>query len=265
MNEKQYWIWFASLNLLPIKKNRLLKALKNVENIFFAKENELLKINGIDLIDVSEIINNKNLNLIMEYEKYINKMDIKVINISEDIYPKYLKQIYDPPVVLFCKGNTELFYKKGIAVVGSREADKYGLLESYKIAYNLAQNKFTIISGLAKGIDKMAHLGALKASGETIAVLGTGLDIVYPRENYNVYNDIQNKGLLISEFIVGTRPSPKNFPMRNRIISALSEGVLVVQAKEKSGAMITVDFALDEGKNVYAIPRKHKYAFKFRL
>lgn len=254
MTQMQYWIWFTSINILPIKKYRLLKEFKEIEMIFNANQMELLKIEGINLIDIMELEKNKKIELIKKYENYINKNGIEVININDKHYPESLKKIYDPPIAIFAKGNLDLLYSKSFAMVGSRDADNYGLKQAYEIAYNLAQNDITIISGLAKGVDKISHLGALNASGNTIAVIGSGLDIVYPKENFEIYQRIIKEGLILSEFIVGTKPDASHFPMRNRIISALSEGILVVQARKKSGAMITVDFALEYGKEIYAIP-----------
>ena len=254
MTQNQYWLWLASIDILPIKKVNLLREFKEIEKVFQANQAELLRIENIDFLDIAEIEKMKKIDLIKKYEDYINKNGIKVININDKLYPEKLKKIYDPPVVLFAKGNIELLKEKGVAIVGSRDANEYGLKQSYDFAYNLAENNVTVISGLAKGIDKMAHLGALKADGNTIAVIGSGVDIIYPVENYGVYQEIFTKGLVLSEFIVGTKPLASNFPMRNRIISALSDGVLVVQARKKSGAMITVDFALEYGKEIYAIP-----------
>lgn len=254
MCEKEYWIWFAMTRLTPIKKIKLLQNFKTPQNLYAATEENLMTVEEIDLIDINEIIKSKNNELIRKYKNYITKNGISVININESMYPQSLKNIYDPPVVIFAKGNLDLLKKPKLAIVGSREATAYGVKQSYKLAYELAKKDITIVSGLAKGIDSMAHLGALKAEGNTIAIIGNGLDIVYPKENYNLYGKIFEKGLIISEFIVGTKPDSKNFPMRNRIISGISDGILVVEAKEKSGAMITVDFALEQGKNVYAIP-----------
>lgn len=265
MTEKEYWIWFASLNILPIKKYKILEKFKSVDKIFFAKNSGLLTIHEINLNDIFEIQKSKDLNLIKKYKDYINKNQINVININDKLYPKQLKNIYDPPVVLFTKGNVELFKNVGIAVVGSREANEYGKRQAYNLGYNLAKCGYSVISGLAKGIDGAAHLGALKATGDTIAVIGSGLDVIYPKENLNLFKDILENGLIISEYIVGTKPLAENFPMRNRIVSGLSSGVVVVQAKEQSGAMITVDLALEQGKNIYAIPRKHRYTTKLWL
>ena len=162
MIQNQYWIWFASINILPIKKIRLLRGFKEIEKIYNAKQNELLKIEDINFLDIAEIENSKNINLIKRYEEYINKNEIKVININDKNYPENLKNIYDPPVVLFTKGNIDLLKEKSVAIVGSREANEYGLKNSYQIAYDLSKKGLTIISGLAKGIDSMAHLRKLR-------------------------------------------------------------------------------------------------------
>lgn len=157
MTGNQYWIWFSSINILPIKKIRLLKVFKEVEKIYKANQNEFFKVEEINFEDIAEIEKNKNLNLIIKYENYINKNEIKVININDKSYPEKLKNIYDPPVVIFAKGNIELLKKSGLAIVGSRETNAYGRKEAYEFAYNLAKNGLVIISGLAKGIDSMAH------------------------------------------------------------------------------------------------------------
>lgn len=184
------------------------------------------------------------------------KLEEIVININDDQYPQSLRQIFNPPKVLFCKGNIKLLNcKKKIAVIGCRDYSKYGEKVAIKFAYELARKNIVIVSGGARGIDSFSHKGAIMAKGNTIAVLGNGLDYIYPPENKFLEEKIlQNNGLLISEYPKGTRPSKYTFPARNRIISAISNGVLVVEAKERSGTLITVDFALDQGKNVYAIP-----------
>lgn len=145
--------------------------------------------------------------------------------------------------------------KCGIAIIGCRLCTKYGENVSKEFAYNLSKKNINIISGLARGIDSFAHIGSLKAQGKTIAVVGSGLDLIYPKENEGIANDIiKNGGAIISEYVIGTKPVARNFPARNRIISGISSGVIVVEAKEKSGTLITVDFALEQGKEVYVIP-----------
>lgn len=254
MNEKRYSIWFSSINILPIKKVKLMKNAKEIEKIYKLTEKELLKIEGLDLLDVAEIAKNKDEKLLEKYENYINKNEIEVISINDKQYPEKLKNIYDPPIIIFAKGNMKLLKEKAVAIVGSRETNEYGKKQAYEISYNLSKNNIAIVSGLAKGIDEMAHLGALNANKNTIAVIGTGHDIVYPKENKNIYGNIIKDGLVISEYLVGTKPVPKNFPMRNRIVAGIADAVLVIQARKNSGAIITADFALEYGKSIYALP-----------
>ena len=177
------------------------------------------------------------------------------LNINSKFYPEKLKNISSPPKELFCLGNLELLKCKSIAVIGSRVFSSYGERVAKEFAFNLASEDICIVSGMAKGIDSFAHEAALNANGKTIAVLGSGLDIIYPKENMKLYEDIiKNNGLIISEYPLGTKPSKQNFPARNRIISGLSDGVLVIEARKNSGTNITVDFALDQGKDVFVIP-----------
>jgi len=181
--------------------------------------------------------------------------EVQQIHITDKNYPEKLKNIYDPPIIIYALGNIEILNYISVAVIGSREPTFYGKKVASEISYNLSKNNVTVISGMAKGIDGEAHIGALKAQGKTIAVLGSGLDCIYPKENEYLFNAIiKNDGVIISEYPLGTKPKPTNFPRRNRIISGLSNGVLVVEAKERSGTLITVDFALEQGKMVYAIP-----------
>lgn len=181
--------------------------------------------------------------------------EIKEISILDENYPELLKQIYDPPKCLYVMGNLEILNTPSLAIVGCRETTEYGKKAATYFAYNLAKQGITIVSGLAKGVDSFSHIGALQAEGKTIAVLGSGLDIIYPKENNQLAKKIIEKGgAIISEYPLGTRPLQEHFPARNRIISGISQAVLVVEAKEKSGSLITADFAMEQGKEVYAVP-----------
>ena len=188
-------------------------------------------------------------------------MRIEEISIDSKKYPQKLRNIYDPPKKLYVLGNKELLNKFGIAIVGSRQATQYGKMNSYNVAKELSKNGVVIISGLAVGIDSYSHWGAIKAfdmnwnSAGTVAVLGSGIDNIYPKENIKLAkNIIKSGGCIISEYSIGTKPERLHFPQRNRIISGISNGVLVVEATKKSGALITADFAIEQGKDVYAIP-----------
>ena len=184
------------------------------------------------------------------------KYKVIKVNMNSKYYPERLRNIEDPPKELYCLGNLELLnYKNNIAIIGSRNCSRYGERVAKDFAYNLAKEDICIVSGLAKGIDSFSHIGALNAKGKTIAVLGSGLDNIYPKENIKLVEEIiKNNGLVISEYPLGTKPLKYHFPARNRIISGLSDSILVVEARKNSGTNITVDFALEQGKDVFVIP-----------
>lgn len=184
------------------------------------------------------------------------KNKIRALRLTDEGYPTNLKYIYDPPPALYIKGNIIPQDNIAIAIVGSRQASYYGLKNAQELAFELAAKGITIISGLARGVDSAAHRGALKAGGRTIAVLGSGLNMIYPVENKGLAEEISQNGAVISEFSQDTPPHRQNFPRRNRIISGLSLGVLVVEAAKRSGALITVGFALEQGREVFALPGK---------
>lgn len=184
-------------------------------------------------------------------------MKIEEISIESEDYPKQLKEIFDAPLKIYVLGNKEILKQNGIAIVGSRNATEYGKKVTLKFSKELSEKGINIISGLAIGIDTHAHLGTLKhtSKGKTIAVLGSGLDEIYPKSNIELAKQIlKSGGCIISEYPLGTKPEKIHFPQRNRIISGLSKGVLVVEASEKSGALITADFALEQGREVFAVP-----------
>lgn len=177
-----------------------------------------------------------------------------VVTILDPHYPSLLREITDPPLALFHRGRLEHLAKPAVAVVGSRAASRYGLAAAERIARELASLGLTVISGLARGIDATAHRSALEAGGSTIAVLGAGLDVDYPRENRRLRRSLEENGLVLSEYSPGTVPRPIHFPIRNRIISGLSAGVVIVEATAKSGSLITARLAAEQGREVFAIP-----------
>ncbi len=184
-------------------------------------------------------------------------MIIEEISIKNNEYPNQLKNIYDPPAKLYVLGNRSILNQKNFAIVGSRKATEYGKKVAMQISKELSENSLNIVSGLAIGIDSYAHLGCLqvKDAGKTIAVLGSGLDVIYPKENRKLAEQIINSGgCIISEYPIGSKIEKNNFPQRNRIISGLSEGILVVEASKKSGALITAEFGIEQGKEVFAVP-----------
>ncbi len=253
MDNLKYWIWLSSLKIIPSKKNMLLEYFKDPCILWDADEADLRKTGFINEIVIKQL---KNIALKRESEKLADEVygkGINVVTIKEREYPDNLRNIYDPPVVLYVKGSLN-GCKNRIAIVGSRHPSSYGLKVAEKLAYELSGLGLTVVSGLASGIDGAAHSGALRNSGKTIAVLGCGVDIVYPRENRRLYEKISESGGVVSEYIPGEQPLQYHFPARNRIISGLSYGTIVVEAGEKSGSLITVNYALNQGREVFAVP-----------
>jgi len=239
-----------------VRTRALLKHFGSLEGIFEANEGELRKAEKIGSVLAGVLPQAiKEVNLKKEM-KLINKYGIKIITFLDRDYPENLKNIYDPPVVLYVKGNIMPEDKLAVAIVGSRLASFYGLETAEKLGFELASHGVAIVSGLARGIDSSAHKGALKAKKRTIAVLGSGLADIYPEENMDLAERISESGAVISEFPMTMMPNKGNFPRRNRIISGLSLGVVCVEAAEKSGALITCDCALEQGREVFAVPGK---------
>lgn len=256
MNEKLYWIWLSRIEKVgSIKLQKLIEHFKNPKSIWNATKDELLSVKGIGEELSVQILNQKYRENLDKYENYMIKNNIELISIYDKYYPEKLKKIYDKPIVLYIKGNKEILNSFSLAIIGCRENTKYGEIVAKKLSYNIAKKGIVTVSGLAKGIDSIAHKETLNAKGKTIAVIGSGIDRIYPFENVNLANEIvKNGGVIVSEYIVGTKPEKMNFPARNRIISGISDGVVVIEAKKKSGTMITVDFALEQGKEVFAVP-----------
>lgn len=255
LENKRYWIWLSLIkNLGSKRKLKLLELYKTPEEIYKLTKEELININGIGEAIAKEIIISKNEKILNYHIKYMKENNIKIININEREYPQVLKEIYDPPISLYVKGNIEKLNNKNIGIVGCRECTTYGKKSAEYFSYNLSKQNINIVSGLAKGIDSYAHLGSLN-TGNTIAVLGNGLDMIYPKENLELANEIIKRGgTIISEYPCGTKPDKMKFPARNRIISGISSGIIVIEAKEKSGTLITVDFALEQGRDVFVVP-----------
>ena len=225
----------------------------NLEDAWKAAPAEL-KHSGLDNASIRAITSGRpNVSLEAEMEK-LDRCGVKVLTCHDSDYPSRLKEIYDYPPILYIKGSLLPDDDWGLAVVGTRRATVYGRQVTEEITADLARSKITIISGLARGIDSVAHHSALEAGGRSIAILACGLDIVYPSENANLARRIMEQGALISEYPLGTRPRPENFPRRNRIMSGLSLGVLVIEAGETSGAIITAHLALEQNREVFAIP-----------
>ena len=241
----------------PVRINEIIQAFDPLEKIFQISEKEI----KTKIVLPDKIISNiKNSYIVQEklekqYE-IIEKYKIHYVTIFDEFYPIYLKEIYSPPPALFYRGDVSILSnKKIIGVVGTRRADHYGLDVTTSICSELAGiGNTVIVSGLAEGIDTAAHKAALNSGGLTAAVVGTSLDICYPARNKNLMEEIIKKGVIISEFLPGTKIEPSNFPKRNRIISGLSKGILVTQAGIKSGALITAGYAIEQNRDVFAVP-----------
>lgn len=254
MSEQEYWVGF---NLIPgigrAKFALMEKHFSTLENAWSAGATEL-KMAGLEDRSISAILTNRpNISLDAEMEK-LERYRIKVLTWNDADYPKRLKEIYDLPPVLYVRGSLLPEDEWAVAVVGTRRTTIYGREAVESIVGDLAQNRITIVSGLAKGIDAIAHRAALDAGGRTVAVMGCGLDMVYPPEHVKLAREIIERGALVSDYPMGTQPRAENFPRRNRILSGLSLGVLVVEAGETSGALITASWALEQNREVFAVP-----------
>ncbi|HHW30440.1 MAG TPA: DNA-protecting protein DprA [Clostridiaceae bacterium] len=250
-----YWVWLSSLlQISPRKKIELIQYFKEPQYIWHSRNEDLKNLPFISESMFKQLTDPEPRKKVDKLIEIIYREDIHIYRYNYDkSYPDILYNMYDPPLILYSKGCINL-NEMAVAIVGARKATSYGLKTAEKFAFELASYGITVISGMARGIDSQAHIGALKAGGKTIAVLGCGLDIVYPPENRQLMENIINNGAVVSEYPPGTQPLPYNFPARNRIISGLSHGVVVVEAASKSGSLITADFALEQGKEVFAVP-----------
>ncbi|PID57458.1 MAG: DNA-protecting protein DprA [Ignavibacteriae bacterium] len=237
----------------------LLAKFNSIDNLFNASFQNLIEINGISnkianrLLKQIDEFKTASIPIKVELEK-LDKLNARWTTYWSDDYPKILKEIYFPPIILYYKGTIKKEDSISLAVVGTRVPTRYGKTVAENFAKELSDYGITVVSGMARGIDSFAHAGALKGNGRTIAVIGSGLDVIYPAENNKLFEKIAENGAVISEYILGTKPDAQNFPKRNRIISGLSLGTLVVETKRTGGALQTASFALDQNREVFAIP-----------
>ncbi|MBQ4522749.1 MAG: DNA-processing protein DprA [Lachnospiraceae bacterium] len=254
-----YWYWLANLSGIgPVTTNKLLQYFSTPKEVYEAKEQELKKI--LSPLQINTLVKNKNLDKLQKEWSDLKDKGIRFIHRDSKEYPERFRVLLNAPVGFYLKGKMPLESRMNIAVVGARNASAYGIEMALYFARGLAKAGVNIISGLAYGIDKQAHLGAIEVGGYTMGILGCGINICYPKENYALFEKMQYAGGILSEFPLNENPKANHFPMRNRLISGLSDGVLVVEAKEKSGSLITVDFALEQGKEVFVIPGRLKEA-----
>jgi DNA processing protein len=250
-----YWL---ALSLTPglgsILIKRLLDRFKTPEAVFHAPLKDVLKIEGLGEKVTREIQKGPFENAVKRELSLLEKAGGKIVTLKDDAYPRRLKDIYDPPALLYVRGELKGEDELAVAIVGSRKTSPYGRWFTEKIGQDLANHGVTIVSGMARGIDSVAHQGALQGGGRTIAVLGCGIDVIYPSENRNLFYQIVEHGAVLSEFPMGSPPEGGHFPRRNRIISGLSIGVVIVQASAGSGSLITAGYALEQGREVFAVP-----------
>lgn len=258
--EKKYWLGFNIVPRIgPVRFRALLQHFGSLEAAWQASSLQL-EAAGLDRRALQNLVALRaRLSLDEEWAK-LERLGIHILTWEDETYPRLLKEIDDSPPVLYVKGELTPADEWAVAVVGTRHATVYGKEVARQLAGDLARNKVTVVSGLAYGIDTIAHQAALQAGGRTIAVLGSGLDIIYPSENRALAEAIAKSGALVSEFPLGTRPDAQNFPPRNRIISGLSLGTVIVEGTETSGAMITARYALDQGREVFAVPGNITYS-----
>jgi DNA processing protein len=249
--------WLAislTQGLGPTRARKLIEHFGGVEAVFHASLTEL-EATGIQAVSAQAIATGKSQELAREEIARAASAGVAVISPEDACYPLRLKEIYDPPLLLYVRGNPEVLQLPGIAMVGTRHPTPYGSGMAERLACDLAAQGLVIISGMARGVDTASHRGAITAKGKTVAVFGTGVDVIYPKENSRLSEQILALGgALISEFPLGSAAFPQNFPIRNRILSGMSIGVLVVEAAEYSGTRITARCALEQNREVFAIP-----------
>ena len=257
---KTYLIALNQIDKVGDKRiSELINHYESVENIFEDKEENIKNLlekkfkSKIGNFDKNEILDKAH-KIIEQSKDY----GIGILSLFDEEYPFNLKQIDNPPYILYYKGNLKKLRRNAIAIVGTREPTNESCKYSFELASKLSSLNISVVSGMAKGVDKEAHLGAISSHVNTVAVLGNGIDNVYPSENLKIYNKLIEKGIIVSEFEIGRKPDRMNFPRRNRIISGLSYAVVMVEAASKSGALITVDYALNQGRDVYIAPYDEK-------
>lgn len=249
---------YIALNMFegigPVRVRELLSILGSASAILTASREELVQAKGVGMNLAENLIRQVDTMDVEAEIRRAREAGADIITRADEEYPEALKHIHDPPLALYVKGRLLGTDRHAIAVVGSRRCTHYGIQVADRLSFQLAKQGYTVISGLARGIDAAAHQGAIKGKGRTLAVLGCGIDQVYPAEHADLAESIRTSGAVISEFPIGFKPSRNSFPQRNRIVSGMSRGVLVVEAALGSGALLTVDEASDQGKLIFAVP-----------
>lgn len=254
LKNREVLIWLNSLNISNKNIDLIMEQIPHLNQLPSLKERDIYSLKGIKNQVLEKIIKNRNKSYIESLFREIEENNIDTITVLDKDYPEGLHHIYDSPKVLYKKGDVLEKDKMAIAIVGSRKSTQYGQWATEKFVKELVNMDVTIVSGLALGIDSVAHKTALETGGRTIAILGNGLDTIYPKRNKGLYEEIPTNGAILTEYPLGTPPLAYNFPQRNRMISGLSLGIIVIEAKEKSGSLITAYHALEQGKEVFALP-----------
>lgn len=255
MNDEYYLMWLTRIEGIGLKKAELLlENFDSAREVWFAPERLLQTVEGLSAQNIGCIIRSRDERILYAQMDELEKKRIRFISRKNKEYPKLLKDIYDPPIGIYVMGLLPDENKITVSVIGSRRCTEYGRTAAYEISKDLAARGVVIVSGMAKGIDGVSHQGAVDANGQTVAVLGCGVDICYPAENRALREKILTHGCLVSEFPPQTEPLPAHFPLRNRIISGMGRALLVIEAAKKSGTLITVDQALEQGREVLAVP-----------
>ncbi|HBH60243.1 MAG TPA: DNA-protecting protein DprA [Nitrospiraceae bacterium] len=255
MSDLIYWLALNSLpDIGPVNARRLVSAFGSPEKIFQMPADELQKVEGVGANRIQGITGFNQWDSVRKEIESADKKGVRLVTLHDADYPEGLRNIHDAPMVLYVRGDLRETDKYAVAMVGSRASTNYGIQIAERMGHKLASYGLTVVSGMARGIDTAAHKGALKGGGRTLAVLGSAIDVPYPASNRGLMRTIESSGAVISEFPFGTPPHKENFPRRNRIISALSFGVVVVEAARDSGSLITAACALDQGREVFAVP-----------
>ena len=251
----KYWLWLMELpGLTNQTRLALLRHFPTPEDVYYADPEEVLLTEGITRAQAA-LLKNKDLSAADRILADCQRLNIQLLTLQDAAYPSRLKNIYDPPCLLYVKGRLPVFDEEvAVAVVGTRDCTPYGVTCAEKLGYGLTRGGGLVVTGLARGIDAAATRGALRAGGVTAAVVGNGLDVHYPPESRYLYEDVAAAGVLLSEYPPGAEPAGWHFPVRNRILSGLCIATLVVEAPERSGALITAGTALEQGREVFAVP-----------
>lgn len=250
-----YRYWFDNIKgLTPVKKRILYETFREAEILYHAPEDTIRKVTGIEDQDVLAVTESKRSWNLEGAWMRLQERGISLVTLEDDEYPAKLARIVAPPYALYYRGHLPDESHRSVAIVGARGRSAYGSQVARTLAKRLAEFDVDIISGMALGIDTDGHMGALDGGGRTYAVLGCGVDICYPKSNHFLYEEIPKEGGILSEFVPGTQPLPMLFPQRNRIISGLSDYVIVIEARMKSGSLITADYAMEQAREVYALP-----------